>query len=288
MKLNKYIKLTLGLILISLPTITFAWGLSNNDSTDLSGGWGSGDSYDFKDFKETEKIKLDLVNQIIANEKKTAVPKSLEANAYFRSLDAYRQTAKEKTKSTRNKDAGLKDDKRGDDGQGKSQGKLPTDEMQRKLTECGNWYIQNIAVYDQGSYKKCPLYKNVRFRKDCTGFTRLFMCYVSGKDIADMASSTMRANGDVYRSITNAGWKRYTASAIGGAKGLKAGDVMVKAGHAEVYYGNYEGKEATFGWGSVKTKVPSKTGASTNIGDPVRAIKAPDGYTYDVFYRYVG
>ena len=157
------------------------------------------------------------------------------------------------------------------------------------LEEVANWYIQNVAKYDQTLYVESP-FSISKVRADCTGFAIAYMSYVSGKDIPISYSGEMiDPNGAWAQSVLQYGWKGYSSDAVGT---LQTGDILVshagslystKGRHAEIYID----EASTFGWGSVKTQYPTPNAIqSTSSGGHVHFMDST--HDYITVYRYEG
>ena len=291
-----------GICIITIATLlinnTYGWGLSNSTNTDVGVGILQGNN-DYKDFSEDNKITVDAVNVILQNTKANAVPSNLEVKSYLNSLQRVKQTGNQKTDFEANPNAGLNDSTAGNNAA--QQGNIMD-----CLEKCANYYIACAT-----SNKKTKSGKDIRansgdgeyymadgnymvdctdfttildeVRIDCTGFATFYMSVVSGKPCASGNSQTFAGNGS--QTWKDAGWKRYSVSAIGGKAGLRPGDIMVfrasNHGHAEIYVG--PGNE-TFGWGAEQSKYPSSQAAITDNGSSLTWA----GNQYTVIWRYEG
>lgn len=157
------------------------------------------------------------------------------------------------------------------------------------LEEVANWYIQNVAKYDQSLYVQSP-FTTSKVRADCTGFAVAFMSYVAGVDIPISWSGEMvYPDGSWAQNVSTYGWKVYTSDEIGE---LQFGDILVahsgalystKGQHAEIYVDATH----TFGWGSVQKAYPkSNTITKTTSGGHVHFMDS--GHDYITIYRYEG
>ena len=163
----------------------------------------------------------------------------------------------------------------------------------QKLEEVANWYIENIATYNQ-SLKVSSPFTTSQVRADCTGFAVAYMSYVSGVDIPISYSGAMvHVNGSWAKEVSNNGWIAYSADDI---DTLQPGDVLVadssivysKGDHAEIYVSETE----TFGWGSKKTKYPTNSTIQKSIkqGHIIFSDLVGTKYQHDyvTIYRYNG
>ena len=157
------------------------------------------------------------------------------------------------------------------------------------LEEVANWYIQNVAKYDQTLYVDSP-FSTSQVRADCSGFAVAYMSYVSGADIPISNSAGMiDPNGQWAQSVSQYGWKAYSSDTVGT---LQTGDILIahagslystKGRHAEIYID----ESSTFGWGSVKSQYPtSKSIQTTNSGGHVHFMDST--HDYITIYRYEG
>ncbi len=157
------------------------------------------------------------------------------------------------------------------------------------LEEVANWYIQNVAKYDQTLYVESP-FSTSKVRADCSGFAVAYMSYVSGTDVPISHSGEMvDPNGSWAQSVSQLGWKAYSSDTVGT---LQTGDILIshagslystKGRHAEIYVD----ESSTFGWGSVKTQYPtSKVLQTSNFGGHVHFMDST--HDYITIYRYEG
>lgn len=157
------------------------------------------------------------------------------------------------------------------------------------LEEVANWYIQDVAVYDQTLYLQSP-FTTSPVRADCTGFAVAYMSYVAGVDIPISYSGEMvYPDGGWANTVSQYGWNAYSSDEIGS---LQTGDILVAHSgalyslfgqHAEIYVSETE----TFGWGSVKTVYPTqKTITTTTSGGHIHF--QDSSHDYITIYRYEG
>lgn len=162
-------------------------------------------------------------------------------------------------------------------------------DLSKSLEDISNWYITDVAVYDQTLYLQSP-FTTSQVRADCTGFAVAFMSYVAGVDIPISWSGEMvYPDGDWAQGVAAYGWKAYSSDEIGE---LQFGDVLVahsgslystKGEHAEIYVD----ESHTFGWGSVQTTYPkSNTITKSTFGGHVHFMDS--GHDYITIYRYEG
>lgn len=162
-------------------------------------------------------------------------------------------------------------------------------DLSKSLESVANWYITDVAVYDQSLYLPSP-FTTSKVRADCTGFAAAFMSYVAGVDIPVSWSGEMvYPDGSWAQTVATYGWKAYSSDEIGD---LQFGDVLVahsgslystKGQHAEIYVD----ESHTFGWGSVQTTYPkSNTITKSTSGGHVHFMDS--GHDYITIYRYEG
>lgn len=162
-------------------------------------------------------------------------------------------------------------------------------DLSKSLESVANWYITDVAVYDQSLYLPSP-FTTSSVRADCTGFAVAFMSYVAGADIPISYSGEMvYPDGAWAQTVAPYGWKAYSSDEIGD---LQFGDVLVahsgslystKGQHAEIYVD----ESHTFGWGSVKTSYPINNSISkSTFGGHVHFMDS--GHDYITIYRYEG
>lgn len=162
-------------------------------------------------------------------------------------------------------------------------------DLSKSLESVANWYITDVAVYDQSLYLPSP-FTTSSVRADCTGFAAAFMSYVAGVDIPVSYSGEMvYPDGSWAQTVATYGWKAYSSDEIGD---LQFGDVLVahsgslystKGQHAEIYVD----ESHTFGWGSVQTTYPkSNTITKSTSGGHVHFMDS--GHDYITIYRYEG
>ena len=159
----------------------------------------------------------------------------------------------------------------------------------KALEEVANWYIENVAVYDQSLYVQSP-FASAEVRADCTGFAVAYMSYVAGNDVPDSYSLEMiYPDGSWAKTVQELGWVAYTSDQI---DELQPGDVLIadnralystKGQHAEIYVD----ENLTFGWGSVKSVYPTSNAISRQEFDG-HVHFMDSGHDYITIYRYAG
>ena len=159
----------------------------------------------------------------------------------------------------------------------------------KALEEVGNWYINNVSVYDQSLYVQSP-FSEAKVRADCTGFAVAYMSYVAGSDVPNSYSLEMiYPDGDWAKKVEELGWIAYTSDEIGE---LQSGDVLIadnralystKGQHAEIYIDDSH----TFGWGSPKTSYPTNNIITKSEFDG-HVHFMDSSHDYITIYRYAG
>lgn len=162
-------------------------------------------------------------------------------------------------------------------------------DVMKALEEVANWYIENVAVYDQTKYVESP-FASAKVRADCTGFAVAYMSYVAGNDVPDSYSGEMiYPDGNWAKTVEALGWIAYTSDEIGE---LQPGDVLIshkgvlystKGQHAEIYVD----ESHTFGWGSVKSSYPTNLSITKSEFDG-HVHFMDNTHDYITIYRYAG
>lgn len=164
----------------------------------------------------------------------------------------------------------------------------PAEGSVEAITTMGNWYITNVAAYNQSGFYSCSLLGGGDVRADCTGFAQAVVRYLNGEQGVAAKSSqfslgnsgAMMVSGSGWdKSMLANGWVRLDAGNMQ-VTDLKPGDMMCQDGHFEFFISANQ----KFGWGSVQKSCPK---SCTWIK---RGSCFSDGYhhSYSVIYRYVG
>jgi len=156
------------------------------------------------------------------------------------------------------------------------------------ITQMGNWYITNVATYNQSGFYSCSLLGGGDVRADCTGFAQAVVRYLNGEQGVEAKSSQFTLGSSGAMMVSGSGWDRamlangWVRLDAGNMQitDLKPGDLLCQSGHFEFFISANQ----RFGWGSAQKSCPlsctwSKVGTHFS-----------DGYhsKYSVIYRYVG
>lgn len=156
------------------------------------------------------------------------------------------------------------------------------------ITTMGNWYITNVAAYNQSGFYSCSLLGGGDVRADCTGFAQAVVRYLNGEQGVEAKSSQFSLGSSGAMMVSGSGWDKamlangWVRLDAGNMQvtDLKPGDLMCQNGHFEFFISVNQ----KFGWGSVQKSCPKSCTWSK------RGSCFSDGYhhSYSVVYRYVG
>ncbi|MBD5585089.1 MAG: peptidoglycan DD-metalloendopeptidase family protein, partial [Clostridia bacterium] len=115
-------------------------------------------------------------------------------------------------------------------------------------------------TYDKDSGRTIPISygnKKINRRPDCSGYVSACITFFSGKDYNNNSSGMM--------SDGNASAYGFTKSKFPGWNNLWEGDILIKDGHVEVYYGSVNGSHKSWSVGPNGIKDPGPGPANTSM-----------------------